>query len=90
MSSVTESEWSPLEQDRMVALAQYEAWLCPKCGGPLSECTDPKNEGKYKTEPPTRCHKTTAQLMATEDFDKRKYAEALLIVTQLVEDVQKR
>ena len=82
-SSPAESEWSDAEQDKMLALAHYEATLCPKCGGPIAECTDPANEGKYKTDPPTRCHKTTAQIMATEDWDKRKHTGALLLSTHL-------
>ena len=83
-SSPAESEWSDSEQDKMLALAHYEATLCPLCGGPLSECTDPANEGKYKTDPPTRCHKTTAASIAREDFDQRKHTQALLLSTRLI------
>lgn len=79
-----ESEWSDSEQDKMLALKVYEDSLCPKCGGPISECTNPANEGKYKTDPPTRCHKTTAQIVATEDWDQRKNTGALLLSTRLV------
>lgn len=83
-SDPAESEWSDIEQDKMLALAHYESQKCPKCGGPISECTDPANEGKYKTGPPTRCHKTTSQILAMEDWDQRKNAGALMLSTQLV------
>lgn len=84
VSSVAESEWSPLEQDRMLALAQYEASLCPMCGGPISECTDQENEGRFKVDPPTRCHRKTAQIMAMDDLGQRKHTEALMQATRLV------
>lgn len=84
VSSTAESEWSPLEQDRMLALAQYEVSLCPRCGGPISECTDAENEGKFKADPPTRCHRTTARLMSMDDWGDRKYTDALMQSTRLV------
>lgn len=82
-SDPAESEWSDLEQDKMLALAHYEALLCPLCGGPMSVCTDPANEGKFKTDPPTRCHKTTSAAAARDDFDQRKHSQALLLSTHL-------
>ena len=67
----------------MLALSAYEASLCPICGGPMSECTDPANEGRFKVDPPTRCHKATAQMRETDTWGDRQYTKALMIVTRL-------
>lgn len=44
--------------------------LCPKgCGQPLSESTDPANEGQYEALPlPTRCHACTALEEAKSNY----------------------
>ncbi|KUM31570.1 hypothetical protein AQ436_00060 [Arthrobacter sp. EpRS66] len=72
----------------MLALKLYEdTMVCPMCGGPISECTDPDNEMFYKVDPPTRCHKLTAQMRYMENdgqWDKRKYNRALMLITRLV------
>lgn len=44
----------------MLALAAFEATLCPICGGPASECQSPEAETRWKGTPPTRCHRTDA------------------------------
>lgn len=71
----------------MLALKLYEdTMLCPMCGGPISECTDPDNEMAYKVDPPTRCHKTTAKLRYMENegqWAKRKYNRALMLIVKL-------
>lgn len=43
----------------MQALSEYEAELCPGCGGLLSETTDPGNEYAWVVEA-KRCHRCTA------------------------------
>lgn len=70
----------------MLALKVYEtSMVCPMCGGPLSECTDPDNEMAYKVDPPTRCHKTTAIMRYQKDgWDSRPYNRALMLITRLV------
>ena len=70
----------------MIALALYEdSMVCPLCGGPISECTDPANEHAYKTDPPTRCFKTTEQLrFMSDDWDKRPHNRALMLITRLI------
>lgn len=78
--------WDEGEQDKMLALKVYEdTMLCPMCGGPISECTDPDNEMAYKVDPPTRCHKTTALMRAQgDDWTSRPYYRALMLVARLV------
>jgi hypothetical protein len=62
----------------------YKDSLCPLCGSPIEECTNPKNEGKYKGEGPIRCHKTTAIGVASKKIDpKIPHPEALMIGASL-------
>lgn len=70
----------------MIALKLYEdTMVCPMCGGPISECTDPDNEMAYKVDPPTRCHKTTALMRYQKDgWDERPYNRALMLVARLI------
>ncbi|GAA3699163.1 hypothetical protein GCM10022377_10230 [Zhihengliuella alba] len=88
MPAEGESEWSDMEQDKMLALSTYEALLCPKCGGPLGECTDPKNQGRYAVEPPTRCHRMTAHIREVDQWEKqgRKETGALMLRSRLLTD----
>lgn len=51
----------------MLALAEYEAGLCPICGGPVEDCQSPDVDGnnplatwKWQSQLPVECHKTTA------------------------------
>lgn len=85
--------WDEREQDKMLALKLYEdTRLCPLCGGPLSECTDPANEMAYKVDPPTRCHKQTAIMRYQENdgqWDKRPYNRALMIVARFIQPKKK-
>ena len=69
----------------MVALGVYESTLCPKCGRPLSVCTDPANEFKFKTGAPTRCHATTSQVIAAEKSAGIAHSEGVLFHTELVD-----
>lgn len=66
----------------MLALNMYESTLCPKCGGPISECTDPANEFKFKTGLPTRCHRTTSQLIAAENSRGAMHPGGLMFNTE--------
>ena len=83
VSSRPEPEWDEREQDLMLALAEYEAGLCPKCGRPLSVCTDPANEFKFRTSDPVRCHATTSQSVATNKAKDARMPEALMFHTEL-------
>jgi len=83
VASKQEPEWDEVEQNYMLALAEYRASKCPVCGGPIDECTDPANEGKFRTELPTRCHRQTSLLAAQEGLDGAKYAGALMLTTRL-------
>lgn len=69
----------------MIALKDYEANLCPKCGGPVNECTDPRNEFRFKTDLPTRCHRTTSQLIAAEAAKDAPHSRALMFATQMLD-----
>ena len=62
----------------MLALAEYQASLCPNCGRPLAVCSAPDAEGKVQVPPPTRCHVTTAVARAREPYAKSKYPNALM------------
>ena len=70
----------------MLALAAYEDSLCPQCGRPMAVCTDAKNEFRFKTGAPTRCHASTAQLIAAEKAKEAPHPRALMYHTVLVED----
>lgn len=50
-----------------IAACGTSAWVviyrdkeCGGCGLPLTECTAPANEDRYKVPPPVRCHACTA------------------------------
>jgi len=67
----------------MLALAEYEAGLCPKCGRPLAICTDPGNEFKFRTGAPVRCHAMTSQAIAAGNAKDARMPEALMFHTEL-------
>lgn len=67
----------------MLALAQYEAGLCPKCGRPLSVCTAPENQGKFTVGLPTRCHAETALLVARDGMQGYPNPGALMLAASL-------
>ena len=83
MSSRPESEWDEGEQTVMLALQAYRNALCPLCGGPLSVCTAPENELKFKGGLPIRCHATTARMIAIEPYKGQPNHEALMIAPEL-------
>lgn len=78
-----EPEWDEQEQTVMLALQRFNAETCPACGGPLALCTDPKNEGKYKTGLPVRCHATTSKMRAAEPYQDQPDYGALMFIPRL-------
>jgi hypothetical protein len=82
-SSRPEPEWDDGEQTVMLALQAYRAALCPLCGGPLSVCTNPENELKFKGGLPIRCHATTARSIAMEPYKDQPNNSALMIAPVL-------
>ena len=70
-------EWDDTERGWMTALTEYEADLCPGCGGLLSETTHPHSEGGYVIEPAVRCHRCTALGVAREQLRDSYQPEAL-------------
>lgn len=77
VASKPEPEWDEVEQNWMLALAEYEAALCPSCGGPITECTAVENDGRFKVGLPVRCHRTTAIAIASEKAE-HKHPQALM------------
>jgi len=84
LRSVTtrEPEWSEEDAAWMLALAAYRRGLCPLCGRPLEECTAQDADGAYTVPPPTRCHATTALMVAQERYRDTPQAGALLWVAE--------
>jgi hypothetical protein len=78
VSSTPEPEWSEQDQAWILALAEYRAGLCPNCGRPLRVCTDPAGDGKWTVDPPTRCHATSALVIAQKAYMDAPQPEALL------------
>lgn len=54
-----EPEWDDENRDWALALQLTDDSRCPVCGGPSSECLDPKSEGQWEVGPPTRCQRAT-------------------------------
>ncbi len=71
--TVVEPEWDDDERGWMLALGALRKDTCPGCGHPLTESTDPVNEGRYRVDPPTRCHACTALQTAYADAEKKKH-----------------
>jgi hypothetical protein len=80
-----EQEWDDGEQVVMLALQAYRAALCPLCGGPLSVCTSPENELKFKGGLPIRCHATTARAIAMEPYRDQPHNSALMVAPVLAD-----
>lgn len=62
----------------MLALADYEASLCPKCGMPTAICQARDTEGRVAVPAPSRCHVTTAILGAQKGYQENEHPAALL------------
>jgi hypothetical protein len=82
VSSTPEPEWDDQQQGWMLALAALEDGLCPICGRPKRICSDPDSEGRWQVPAPTRCHATTALVIARQQYLKQPQAEALLFTAQ--------
>ncbi len=83
-TSRAESEWDSDERALMLAYTEY---LNDRhvCGQPLSESTLAANEGRYRVDPPTRCHACTAVAVKQGEYEKVKHPEALLFGAHLIE-----
>lgn len=55
-----EPEWDDESRDWALALLAVDDAKCPVCGGPMSECLDPKLERDWEVTPPIRCQRATA------------------------------
>ncbi len=77
MSSRPEVEWDETEVAWMLALAEYEDGLCPRCGMPREICQAPESEGRVTVPPPSRCHVTTAILGAQKGYAENEHPTAL-------------
>jgi hypothetical protein len=78
-----DAEWTEEDRTAAVALARYEAELCPGCRHPLAETTDPANEERYVVPHPIRCHRCTATAQAQDRFEDMLTPSALLIPVEL-------
>lgn len=85
VASQPEPEWDDAEQTAILALQVYKASLCPLCGGPISVCTAPENELKFKGGLPIRCHATTARAIAMEPYRDQPNSQALMFAPKLAE-----
>lgn len=54
--TVREPEWTEDDRDWAAADLDAQAGLCPGCGLPLEETTDPASEGAYVALEPLKCH----------------------------------
>lgn len=78
-AATTEAEWDDDSRGLALALAEYEAGLCPSCFQPLAETTDPAHEGRYHTGPAIRCHRCTATEQASHIYAESPAPGALMI-----------
>lgn len=79
-----EPEWDEESRGMALALAEYEAGLCPSCRHPLAETTDIRHEDRYVAEPAVRCHRCTATEQASKTYEGSPSPGALLIPVALV------
>lgn len=79
----TEVEWDEENRNLAMALAMYEADLCPGCSQPMSETTKRENEGLYVAERAIRCHWCTASHMASEMYAESPQPRALFVPVTL-------
>ena len=84
--TTSEAEWDDDARDAAVALAAYEADLCPGCRQPLAETTDPAREDRYTAGLAVRCHRCTATERAGEKYQDSPQPGALLIPVEYRED----
>lgn len=60
------------------ALLAYDDDKCPGCGGQLTETTDIHTDGRWRVDPPTRCHRCTALGTAQDRYRETPHSHALL------------
>lgn len=82
-ATVREPEWTDQDREAAIALQEYEAGLCPGCQEPMSETTDPANEGRYRTDLPIRCHRCTMAEIARDVHQDKPQASALFVPIRL-------
>lgn len=70
--------WTTEDMEMVAALAAFEAGLCPGCGDPIAETTDPKNEERYDVLDWVLCHKCVARELAARKHANHPHPEALL------------
>lgn len=64
----------------MLALAEYRARRCPNCGRDIEECTAAESEEAYEAVH-SRCHATTARLIAQDAYRENPQSSALMWAT---------
>lgn len=82
MRSVTthDAEWTPEDLDIVKAQRRNDAQKCPGgCGMPLSETTNPDNQGEYIIPPPIRCFACTELEREKERLAKQKIKPGALL-----------
>lgn len=77
--STVEAEWDAQSRGFALALAEYEAGLCPSCEYPLAETSDPHHEDAFVAEPAIRCHRCTASDRAAKAYETSPSPGALLV-----------
>jgi len=81
--TTVEAEWDDEARGVAVALAEYEAGLCPSCRHPLAETTDAANEYRYVAGMAVRCHRCTATDQASHIYQDSPSPNCLLIPVEL-------
>lgn len=65
--------FTPEDLDYAKAKRRNDAEDCPECGLPLSETTNPENQGEYVVPDPDRCFACTEMERKKEQLVKQKY-----------------
>lgn len=63
-----DAEWTAEDLAWAQAKHRNDADICPACRLPLSETTDPDNEGEYEAPLPVRCHSCTPLEHRKEEY----------------------
>ncbi|MBT1171267.1 hypothetical protein [Bifidobacterium sp. SO4] len=83
---LTEPEWDDTERAWMLALADYEASLCPSCGLPKSECSTPDAEFRIHADAHicwTTAHQQQALRQWREEHADSQWADALVTTVSI-------
>ncbi len=74
-----QAEWDEESRNLLLALLEYEAGLCPGCGHPLAETTNPLMEGRYLYDGFVECFHCLATAVGSEKATKdHKHPHAVL------------